>query len=87
MKPLDIDTITEALGSHPFAIVLEDANIEGGIGEKISSLANREGINSSVSRLGIPDRFIPHGTVRELWDHCGLVPEEVLKVHEIFKKR
>ncbi|NLO56352.1 MAG: 1-deoxy-D-xylulose-5-phosphate synthase [Thermovirga sp.] len=87
LKPLDIDTITEALGSHPFAIVLEDANIEGGIGEKISSLANREGINSSVSRLGIPDRFIPHGTVRELWDHCGLVPEEVLKVHEIFKKR
>lgn len=87
LKPLDIDTITEALGSHPFAIVLEDANIEGGIGEKISSLANREGINSSVSRLGIPDRFIPHGTVRELWDHCGLVPEEVLKIHEIFKKR
>ena len=87
LKPLDIDTITEALGSHPFAIVLEDANIEGGIGEKVSSLANREGINSSVSRLGIPDRFIPHGTVRELWDHCGLVPEEVLKIHEIFKKR
>ena len=87
LKPLDIDTVTEALGSHSLAVVLEDANIEGGIGEKISTLANREGITSSVSRLGIPDRFIPHGTVREQWDHCGLVPEEVLTIHERFEKK
>ena len=85
LKPLDVDAVEGALRTHPFAVVLEDGNIEGGIGEKISLIADRGKIASCVTCQGVPDRFIPHGTVREQWEHCGLVPEEVLKLYEAFK--
>ncbi|MDD3133305.1 MAG: 1-deoxy-D-xylulose-5-phosphate synthase [Thermovirgaceae bacterium] len=87
LKPLDTDTIMSALSSHLFAVVIEDSNVEGGIGEKISSLANRKGLTVRVESLGVPDRFVPHGTVREQWEYCGLVPGEVIGLYEIFRKR
>ncbi len=34
-------------------------------------LMNKEGFNSTVVSLGIPDKFIEHGTQRQLWNDCG----------------
>jgi 1-deoxy-D-xylulose-5-phosphate synthase len=30
-----------------------------------------QGFNSRVKRLGVPDRFIDHGTQEELYHECG----------------
>jgi 1-deoxy-D-xylulose-5-phosphate synthase len=87
LKPLDTDMLRSALSSNLFAVVIEDGNVEGGIGEKISSLANREGLKARVVCLGVPDRFVPHGTVKEQWEYCRLVPDEVIGLYEMFRKR
>ncbi len=87
LKPLDEKTITSALSSNELVIVLEDSSIEGGIGEKISCIANRQGKSCRVLSCGVPDMFIPHGTVREQWEFCGLTPEEVIKLYHAFHQK
>ena len=40
------------------------------------------GYTPKVTRLGIPDRFIEHGSVPELYDICGIDEAHVLKAIE-----
>ena len=88
LKPLDIDMIREMLSAHNYVIVLEDGYREGGIGEKISAIATEGPFRSMVITMGVPDEFVPHGTVGEQWKHCGLDPEEVIgKYHAITSER
>lgn len=86
LKPMDSQTIIEALSSSNFAVALEDCQIEGGLGEKIAAMANAFGIPCTVRTLGVPDRFIPHGSVHQQWEACNMVSEEVMGLYEDFKK-
>ncbi len=87
LKPLDEKMILGALASCELAVVIEDGHTEGGIGEKISSLANREGLSCRVHLCGIPDEFILHGSVKEQWEYCGLVPREVMNFYHAFSRK
>ncbi len=88
LKPMDIELVQDMLCSHYVVIVLEDGIIEGGIGEKISAVATKGSYRSRVVSMGVPDEFVPHGTVGEQWKYCGLEPEEVIrKYHAITSKR
>ncbi|MDO9507730.1 MAG: 1-deoxy-D-xylulose-5-phosphate synthase [Thermovirgaceae bacterium] len=81
LKPLDEKTIMEALASNELIVVIEDVHTEGGIGEKISALANSKGFSCRVHSCGVPDEFIPHGSVKEQWEYCGLVSGEVMNLY------
>ena len=45
--------------------------IQGGFGSAVLEFMVDQGYSSRVKRLGVPDRFIEHGTQRELYDECG----------------
>jgi 1-deoxy-D-xylulose-5-phosphate synthase len=88
LKPMDMDMVREMLTSHDSVIVLEDGHREGGAGEKISAIATEGPYRSRVITMGVPDEFVPHGTVGEQWKYCGLEPEEVIrKYHAITSER
>jgi len=47
--------------------------LEGGFGSAVLEFLAEEGITEiRVKRLGVPDRFIPHGTQEELRKMCGI---------------
>jgi 1-deoxy-D-xylulose-5-phosphate synthase len=73
VKPLDRDLIIgEALRTGHLVSVEENA-LQGGFGSAILELLENEGITGvKVKRLGIPDRFIEHGSQGQLRQDLGL---------------
>jgi 1-deoxy-D-xylulose-5-phosphate synthase len=72
VKPLDKDLFRDLLNRVPRVITVEDHMIGGGFGSALVEFLADEGISGvSVKRLGVPDRFIAHGTQDELRKICG----------------
>lgn len=72
VKPLDEKLFRELLTRVPRLITVEDHAISGGFGSALVEFLADDGITGvEVKRLGVPDRFIPHGTQDELKKICG----------------
>jgi len=52
-------------------ITLEDGCLQGGFGSAVLEWMSENGVHAEVRRLGIPDKFIEHGTQNELYKECG----------------
>lgn len=77
LKPLDY-TILNTVGkqfSHIFTV--EDGVIAGGLGSAVIEYMCDNGLLPKVTRLGIPDQFIEHGTPSELYHMLGLDAEGI----------
>ncbi|MBI2985767.1 MAG: 1-deoxy-D-xylulose-5-phosphate synthase [Deltaproteobacteria bacterium] len=73
VKPLDRALFRDLLTQVPRLITVEDHVLEGGFGSAVLEFLAEEGITDvRVRRLGVPDRFIPHGTQEELRKICGI---------------
>lgn len=72
VKPIDELMLHEIFGKYKHIITVEDGCLMGGFGSAVLEFAADQGYkNSSIVRLGIPDRFIEHGTQQELYRECG----------------
>jgi len=72
VKPLDEDTIIQAAREHGSIVTIEENVIAGGAGSAVNECLNAHGYTMPVLNLGIPDRFIAHGSRDELLAECGL---------------
>lgn len=79
LKPLDQDLLKEALEKHDSIITVEDGTIVGGLGSAVLEFQSDNRLKNRVIRLGIPDRFIPHGKQQELHHDCGYDVEGIVK--------
>jgi 1-deoxy-D-xylulose-5-phosphate synthase len=78
VKPLDKPLLREVFAQVRAIITVEDHAIAGGFGSVILEFIADEGISHArVRRLGVPDRFIPHGTQDELRKLCGFDRESI----------
>lgn len=72
LKPLD-EAMLHEIGKRFHRIVtVEDGILKGGMGSAILEFMSDNGYTPVVKRLGIPDRFIPHGPVEALHAICGI---------------
>ncbi len=80
VKPLDRDLLRDLLIEVPRLITVEDNALQGGFGSAILEFMSEEGFSDiKVKRLGVPDRFIPHGTQDELRKLCGIDKEAIVQ--------
>ena len=78
LKPLDEALLEEVLGRFTKIITVEDGTVIGGLGSAVLEFQADRGFKSIVRRLGIPDRFILHGTQAELRHECGFDTEGII---------
>lgn len=71
LKPFDDAMIGEALRRHNHIITVEDGAITGGLGSTVTELAASLHLSPEIKRLGVPDKWVHHGTVGELKKICG----------------
>jgi 1-deoxy-D-xylulose-5-phosphate synthase len=71
VKPLDEILLHEVFGKFKHVITVEDGCIQGGMGSAVLEFMADNGYTAQVSRLGIPDQYIEHGTQDELYAECG----------------
>ena len=73
VKPLDTTLLDEIAERYDRVITLEDGCLEGGFGSAVLEYYSEKGGKvPSVKRLGIPDRFITHGSIPQLQQECGI---------------
>jgi 1-deoxy-D-xylulose-5-phosphate synthase len=73
IKPLDTDTLLQAIRDTPFVITVEEGALAGGFGSAVLEEAVAAGLDTrGVRRLGIPDSYIEHGERSELLADLGL---------------
>lgn len=77
IKPLDTALLRQTARLCRHWVTLEDNCVQGGFGSAVNEFVMAEGLPVSVLNLGIPDRFVPHGSVEELQRSLGLDPEGV----------
>jgi 1-deoxy-D-xylulose-5-phosphate synthase len=71
LKPLDNILLKSVFSRFDKIITLEDASVVGGLGSAVIEYMNDNSYRAKVIRLGIPDRFVDHGTQEELYRECG----------------
>lgn len=72
VKPLDEELLDTIFSEYRKIITVEDGAIKGGFGSAILEYMAEKGYSAHVKLLGIPDRFIEHGSLEELYDQCGI---------------
>jgi 1-deoxy-D-xylulose-5-phosphate synthase len=77
-KPLDSILLHEVFGKFDKIITLEDGSIIGGIGSAIIEFMADHGYSAQIKRLGIPDKYIEHGTQDELHAECNMDKTAIL---------
>ena len=71
VKPLDEALLHEVFTNYDKIVTVEDGTVVGGFGSAILEFMNAHGYKASVTILGIPDRLVEHGTLKELYRECA----------------
>lgn len=83
LKPIDKDILHEVGKKFKRIITVEDGVITGGLGSAVLEFMADNNYHPEITRLGIPDEFVEHGKVSELYKIIGLDAESIAK--EILK--
>jgi len=77
VKPLDENLLHEVFQRFDKIITVEDGVIAGGFGSAVLEFMTQYGYKAKVVRLGVPDRFIEQGSLKELHHECGFDAEGI----------
>ena len=72
VKPLDTEMLISIASSHRLLVTIEENVIAGGAGSAVNEFLQTEELYTPVINLGLPDRFVEHGTTSQLLAECGL---------------
>ena len=87
VKPLDEKLLHTIFKKYNEIITIEDGCLQGGFGSSILEFASDNNYKNNISRLGISDKFIHHGTQDELWKECGIDTASIVKkVEQLLRK-
>ncbi len=71
VNPIDETVLHKVFKKFDTIITVEDGFVKGGFGTAVLEFMCENTYNATVKRLGIPDRFVEHGTQPELYKECG----------------
>jgi 1-deoxy-D-xylulose-5-phosphate synthase len=72
VKPLDEKLVMSIASRHRALITIEENAISGGAGSGVGELLTAAGLQLPMLHIGIPDRFIEHGTRDTCLARAGL---------------
>ncbi|MBL7770915.1 MAG: 1-deoxy-D-xylulose-5-phosphate synthase [Flavipsychrobacter sp.] len=71
VKPLDEELLHEVFQRYTKIITVEDGTIVGGVGSAVLEFMAAHNYQAEFRMLGIPDRIVEHGSLKELHRECG----------------
>lgn len=77
VKPLDDKLLREIGNKFKKILTLEDGAKEGGFGSAVLEWMEDNGFRPQIVRMGLPDEFVPHGSVEEERKLCHLDPDSI----------
>jgi 1-deoxy-D-xylulose-5-phosphate synthase len=80
-KPLDAALLSSIAAEHELVVTIEENVLAGGFGSAVLELLAEGDLlrATRVLRLGLPDRYMTHGSPALLRQEAGLTPEQVAR--------
>ncbi len=78
LKPIDSDILRKVGEEFKYVVTLEDGCVSGGLGSAVMEYMAENGYTPKIEVIGIPDKFVEHGTPDELYRVCGMDKDSVL---------
>ncbi len=86
IKPLDSEMLDEIAKRFNKIVTLEENTIVGGLGSGVLEYFNEKNYKNEILRIGIPDKFVEHGTQKELHVSLNIDPDGITgKVTDFIK--
>ena len=85
-KPLDTEIIDRVVSEGKAIVTIEDGAVEGGFGSAVAEYLAEKGFSVPVRRIGVPDRWVTHGSVSQLREECGMDAEAIADTVESLSK-
>ena len=86
VKPLDEKLLHEVFRKFGTIITIEDGSVMGGFGSAVLEFMAKNNYSAKVKLLGVPDKFINHGTQEELYNECYYNKDAIINsVHAMLK--
>ena len=79
LKPIDESILQETAENCRRIITVEDGTRKGALGSAVIEWLNDHDYNIPVTRIGLPDEFVEHGTVSQLREIVGMDNESIKK--------
>jgi 1-deoxy-D-xylulose-5-phosphate synthase len=78
VKPLDQEIIKEIANEHDLIITIEENAIMGGAGSGVAEYLLSIGDNTAIKIMGLPDKFLDHGSQKQLLSDCNLDAQGII---------
>lgn len=80
IKPIDKEMLHSIGKKFNKIVTIEDGCVKGGLGSAVIEFMAENSYTPTIRCIGIPDKFVEHGTTEELYKICGMDCESVLNV-------
>ena len=80
LKPIDEGILHEIGRKFKRIVTVEDGSIKGGLGIAVLEFMSDNNYTPRIKRIGIPDQFIEHGTIAELYKLCKMDEENIRNI-------
>lgn len=79
IKPLDMEAVTGSVKKTGRLLVVEEAGAVGSVGSDLIESLSQRGIPAVFGAQNVGDRFVTHGTTRELYHMLNLDTEAIVR--------
>jgi len=79
LKPIDEEILHEVGQRFKKIITVENGIRSGGLGSVVAEFMTENDYTPKIKRIGVPDKFIEHGTIKELFKICGMDAESIFE--------
>jgi 1-deoxy-D-xylulose-5-phosphate synthase len=76
-KPLDAPLIAQLQAEHELLVTVEEGVLAGGFGSAVWETLSDSGLASRILRVGLPDRYVTHGSPALLHEEVGFTGERI----------
>lgn len=72
VKPMDEELICSLMKDHRLIVTMEEGVLNGGFGQQVTQLLAHHDYKGRIRNIGIDDRFVEHGSVKQLRKMLGI---------------
>ena len=78
LKPIDTSILSEVAKKYSRIITIENGAVTGGLGSAVVEYMADNGHTPVIRRMGLPDRFIEHGSTPQLLHLCHIDEDAII---------
>jgi 1-deoxy-D-xylulose-5-phosphate synthase len=76
-KPLDVGLAAQLAAEHELLVTVEEGVLAGGFGSAVWEGLSDAGLAARILRVGLPDRYVTHGSPKLLHEEVGFTGERI----------